>query len=103
VIGWHSPCRDLQSAGAVLVITMSTAKQFARLDGLSTVAMCLVGLALPPAHQAATYSNPGVAISESAGDLPGERRRSRARVKCQAIASGMPLALRCPVRTKEPR
>jgi hypothetical protein len=35
--------------------------------------------------------------------LPGERRRSRARVKCQAIAFGMPLALRCAMRTKETR
>jgi hypothetical protein len=35
--------------------------------------------------------------------LPGERRGSPARVKCQATAFGMPLALRCPVRTKETR
>jgi hypothetical protein len=35
--------------------------------------------------------------------LPGERPRSRARVKCQVTAFGMPLALRCPVRRKNTR
>jgi hypothetical protein len=54
---------------AVLVITMSTAKQFAWLDGISMVAMCLAALALLPAHQAAIYCNRAVAISESAGEI----------------------------------
>jgi hypothetical protein len=38
---------------------MSTAQRFAWLDGLLTVAMCAAALALPPAHQPATW---GVAV-----------------------------------------